>query len=193
MSYQEQFIEIFEREVKRTGADKMLDYLKTTDFFTAPASTKFHLACPTGLVQHSLNVYYRLKELVENEKSEWAKNISQESIAVCGLLHDICKADFYTVDYKNVKQPDGSWEKVPYYTVSDTLPYGHGEKSVYIINGFMRLTREEAMAINWHMGGYDERAQGGSHTIAAAQEKFPLVVMMQVADLMASYLDEKRN
>ena len=192
MSYKDQFIEIFEREVKREGASKMLDYLKNTDFFKAPASTRFHLAREQGLCEHSLNVYFRLKELVANEKTEWAKNVSDETIAIIALLHDVCKIDMYVIDYRNVKQPDGSWEKVPYYTIDEKMPYGHGEKSVYIVNGFMRLTREEAMCINWHMGGFDDRVKGGSMTIARAYAQYPLAVLLHIADVMASYLDEER-
>ncbi|MBO5776584.1 MAG: hydrolase [Clostridia bacterium] len=192
MSFKDQFIEIFEREVKREGANKMLDYLKNTDFFKAPASTRFHLAREQGLCEHSLNVYFRLKELVANEKTEWAKSVSDETIAIVALLHDVCKIDMYAVDYRNVKQPDGSWEKVPYYTIDEKMPYGHGEKSVYIVNGFMRLTREEAMCINWHMGGFDDRVKGGSMVIARAYSQYPLAVLLHIADVMASYLDEER-
>lgn len=193
MSFKEQFIEIYNREIKREGAQKMLEYLEGSDFFTAPASTKFHLARSGGLCEHSLNVYYRLKELVENEKSDWAKRVSSESIAIIALLHDVCKIGMYVVEYRNQKQPDGSWVKVPYYGIDELLPYGHGEKSVYIINGFIRLTREEAIAINWHMGGYDERVKGGSYSIAKAYEQYPLAVLTHVADVLASYLDEERN
>ena len=192
MSFKDQFIEIFEREVKREGSNKMLDYLKNTDFFKAPASTRFHLAREQGLCEHSLNVYFRLKELVANEKTEWAKSVSDETIAIVALLHDVCKIDMYAVDYRNVKQPDGSWEKVPYYTIDEKMPYGHGEKSVYIVNGFMRLTREEAMCINWHMGGFDDRVKGGSMVIARAYSQYPLAVLLHIADVMASYLDEER-
>lgn len=193
MSYKDQFIEIFKKEVKRDGAEQLLDYLlNKTDFFSAPASTRFHLNCEQGLVQHSVNVYFRLKELVENEKTDWAKNVTPESIAVIALLHDVCKANMYTVDYRNVKQPDGSWERVPYYTINEQLPYGHGEKSVYIVNGFMRLTREEAMCINWHMGGFDDRVKGGSMSIAGAFRQFPLAVLTHVADMTATYLDENK-
>jgi len=193
MGLKEQFIEIYQREIKREGAQKMLEYLENSDFFTAPASTKFHLSREGGLCEHSINVYYRLKELVENEKSDWAKNVSGESIAIIALLHDVCKTGMYVVDYRNQKQPDGSWIKVPYYTIDELLPYGHGEKSVYIINGYMRLTREEAICINWHMGGYDERVKGGSYANAKAYEKFPLAVLTHVADVLASYLDEERQ
>ncbi|MBO5773706.1 MAG: hydrolase [Clostridia bacterium] len=193
MGLKEQFIEIYQREIKRDGAQKMLEYLENSDFFTAPASTKFHLSREGGLCEHSINVYYRLKQLVENEQSDWAKNVSGESIAIIALLHDVCKIGMYAVDYRNQKQPDGSWQKVPYYVIDELLPYGHGEKSVYIINGYMRLTREEAICINWHMGGYDERVRGGSYSIAKAYEKFPLAVLTHVADALASYLDEERQ
>ena len=97
------------------------------------------------------------------------------------------------MDYRNVKNKDtGAWEKVPYYKVEDKLPYGHGEKSVYIIGGFMRLTREEAMAINWHMGGFDDRARGGSFAVSAAFRDYPLAVLTHTADFLATYLDEKK-
>ena len=192
MSYKEDFIAIYKEEIRREGGDALLEYLKKSDFFTAPASTRFHLAEEGGLCAHSLNVYYRLKELVANEAKPWAENVSDETVAICGLLHDVCKTGTYKVDYKNQKQPDGSWAQVPYYTIEEVLPYGHGEKSVYIINGFMRLTREEAMAINWHMGGFDERNSKGGKVMAAAYEKFPLCVLVHAADLMASYLDELR-
>ena len=192
MSYMEDFIAIYKQEIRREGGDALLEYLKKSDFFTAPASTRFHLAEEGGLCAHSLNVYYRLKELVANEAKPWAENVSDETVAICGLLHDVCKTGTYKVDYKNQKQPDGSWAQVPYYTREEVLPYGHGEKSVYIINGFMRLTREEAMAINWHMGGFDERNSKGGKVMAAAYEKFPLCVLVHAADLMASYLDELR-
>ncbi len=193
MSYKDQFIDIYNQYVKREGASKLLAYLESTDFFTAPASTKFHLAHEMGLCEHSLNVYYRLKDLVKNEKSDWANKISDETIAIVALLHDVCKADMYVVDYRNQKQPDGSWVKVPYYTIDEKLPYGHGEKSVYIINGFMRLTREEAICINWHMGGFDERVKGGSFSISRAFQQYPLAVLLHIADVMASYIDEDRN
>ncbi|MBQ8178364.1 MAG: hydrolase [Clostridia bacterium] len=193
MSYKDQFIEIYKENVKREGASKLLSYLESTDFFTAPASTRFHLAHEMGLCEHSLNVYFRLKDLIKNEKSDWAKNVSEETIAIVALLHDVCKADMYVVDYRNQKQPDGSWAKIPYYTIDEKLPYGHGEKSVYIINGFLRLTREEAICINWHMGGFDERVKGGSYSIAKAYQQYPLAVLLHIADVMASYLDEDRN
>ena len=185
MNAKEEFIEIYRQNVKREGADKFLAWLETTDFFTCPASTKFHSNFEGGLVEHSVKVYHRLKKLVAAEQLP----ISEESMAVTALLHDVCKANTYKVDYRNVKR-DGEWVKEPFYLVDDQLPYGHGEKSVYIISGFMKLSREEAMAINWHMGPYDTRVMGGSFALSDAFKKFPFSLLMFIADISSSYLDE---
>ncbi|MBP5405086.1 MAG: hydrolase [Clostridia bacterium] len=189
-----EFITTYRAAIKREGADKLLDYLiSKSDFFTAPASSKFHSDYEGGLLDHSLNVYHRLLRLVESEYGEgWKDVISPESVAIVGLLHDVCKINYYKVSYRNVKK-DGVWEQQPYYTIEDELPYGHGEKSVYIISGFMRLTREEAMAINWHMGGFDDRVKGGSYTVGHAFEKYPLAVLAHSADFLATYFDEKKD
>ena len=114
-------------------------------------------------------------------------------MAGCGLLHDICKADFYAVEMRNRKNGQGQWEKYPFYVVNDQLPYGHGEKSVYIISGFMRLSREEAMAIRWHMGGFDEAVKGGSYALTGAYGEYPLALLTHLADMQATYLDETKE
>jgi len=181
------FVNILKSNVKREGIDKLLEWLETTDFYTCPASTKYHLSEEGGLCQHSLNVYERLEKLMITEYGEDGYN--KESVALCGLLHDICKTNYYKVEMRNVKE-DGVWVQKPYYTVDDQLPYGHGEKSVYIINGFLRLTRDEAVAINWHMGGFDVRVQGGSLDYSRAYNKYPLAVLLHIADLQATFLDE---
>ena len=184
-AYQEEFSQIYREHVSREGGDRLLAWLGTTDFFTAPASTKFHCACASGLVQHSLNVYRVLRERYFQDGD------SEESFALCGLLHDICKAQFYKVATRNVKNDEtGQWEKKPYYTVEDAFPYGHGEKSVYLIERFVRLKPAEAMAIRWHMGGFDEAARGGSFAISSAYDKYPLAVKLHLADLEATYLRE---
>lgn len=183
----EYFLNILTTHVKRDGIEKFIDWLCSTDFFTAPASTRYHLCEPGGLCQHSLNVYERLEKLMITEYGEGGYN--PESVAICGLLHDICKVNYYKTEMRNVKE-DGVWVQKPYYTVDDNLPYGHGEKSVYIINGYMRLTREEAMAINWHMGGLDARVQGGSTDFNKAYQKYPLALMTNLADMQATFLDE---
>ena len=127
-----------------------------------------------------------LNEFGEN----YTEKISDESIAIIALLHDICKVNTYKEEMRNTKV-DGAWVQVPYYTVEDNLPYGHGEKSVYMISGFMKLTREESMAINWHMGGFDARVMGGSFSLSGAFYKYPLALLFHIADVKATYLDEQ--
>jgi len=188
----EEFVSIYEENIKREGAKELLDWLKKSDFFTAPASTKFHSAIEGGLCLHSVNVYHRFKRLLELEYGNKREEvITNESIAIMALLHDICKVNCYKVDYKNVKV-DGEWTKQPFYIYDDALPYGHGEKSVYMISGFMKLTREEALAINWHMGGYDKRVVGGDYSIANAYYAYPTAVILHLADISATYLDETK-
>ena len=193
MTIREEFIKIYTENIKRDGSEKLLNYLQNSDFFTAPASSRFHCAYEGGLLEHSVNVYKRLLRIVQNEfGKDYEKFISNESIAICALLHDLCKISFYKVDYRNVKE-NGEWVKKPYYAKEELLPYGHGEKSVYIINGFIRLTRDEAIAINWHMGGFDSRAKGGDNSVSEAYSICPLAVLLHTADIQATYLDEKRG
>ena len=191
MTEKEEFISIFNENIKREGADKLLDFLENkSDFFTAPASTRYHNAFEGGLLRHSLNVYKCLVAYLERGRAKdmYKLEASAETAAIVALLHDLCKVNIYRVSYRNSKNDKtGQWEKVPYYEIHDTLPYGHGEKSVYMISGFMRLTREEAMAIRWHMGfsGTEDK-----NTIGRALEKYPLAFALSVADMEASYFLE---
>ena len=186
----EEFVNIFTANIKRDGAKELLDFILLTDFFTAPASTRYHSAYEGGLAEHSIKVYKRLLSLVKNEYGEdWEKTFSAESVAICGLLHDVCKINTYKVEMRNTKE-NGVWVQKPFYTTDDPMPYGHGEKSVYMINGFLRLTREEAMAINWHMGPYDMRVKGGSFALSDVFYLYPTAMLMYMADLQAAYLDE---
>lgn len=188
MSDKEKFIKIYEENIKRPGSDKLLAWLcsDSSDFFTAPSSTRYHGSYEGGLVEHSLNVYECLKDYLSRPRTKelYGMDYSEETIAVAALLHDLCKVNFYAVDYRNAKNAQGVWEKVPYYTVRDQLPYGHGEKSVYIISGFMRLTREEAFAIRFHMGFSGNEDKG---LVGQALEKFPLALALNVADMEAAY------
>ena len=155
MSAKEEFIEIFREHVHRDGAEALLDYLTNkSDFFTSPASARYHGAYAGGLCEHSLNVYHCLTDYLARERVTdlYGLEYSPESIALVALLHDVCKIGCYKPSTRNVKGEDGKWTQVPTFTYEDPLPYGHGEKSVYVVNGFVRLTREEAMAIRWHMG-----------------------------------------
>ena len=191
--YKQEFIRIFEENITREGASKLLDYLKKSDFFYAPASTKFHSAHLGGLCEHSVKVYYRFLQNLEMEYAEeMEEKISAESIAIIALLHDLCKVNTYKTEYRNVKV-DGNWEQKPYYTTEDPLPYGHGEKSVYIISGFMKLSREEAMAINWHMGAFDSRVLGGSYALSSVFKNYPVALLFHVSDVQATYLDETQG
>ena len=185
----DQFLQIFRQHVTRPGSEKLLDWLDhNTDFFSAPASTRFHGACTGGLCMHSLNVYHALHDTFFTEGE------SEESFAICALLHDLCKANYYKAGTRNVKnETTGQWEKVPSYSVEDLFPYGHGEKSVFLIERFMKLKVEEAVAIRWHMGGFDDAARGGCFAISEAYDKYPLAVKLHIADLEATYLMEHRT
>lgn len=193
IDYKEEFLNIYKENIKREGSDKLLEWLQGSDFFTAPASTKFHSAFAGGLVEHTVKAYNRFLNNVKQEYGEnYQDEISNESIAIIALLHDICKTYLYKPDIRNVKE-NGVWIQKPCFTYDDKLPYGHGEKSVYIISGFMKLTREEAMAINWHMGGLDPRLQGNSNMMANAYYQYPAAFMFHIADMESTYLDEKQG
>lgn len=191
MSAKEEFIEIYRENIRREGADKLLEYLMSpsSDFFTAPASTRYHGAYEGGLVEHSLNVYECLCDYLARERVQELYGIeaSEETVAIVSLLHDICKMNFYKKSFRNVKDENGVWNKVPTYEIDDRLPYGHGEKSVYIVSGFMRLTREEAFAIRYHMGfsGNEE-----ARDVGKVFEMFPLAFALSTADMEASYFLE---
>jgi hypothetical protein len=192
MTLQEQFTKIYKENIKREGADKLLAYLTDqSDFFTAPASTRYHGSYEGGLCEHSLNVYSCLKDFMARPrmKEMYGISYSAESIAIAALLHDLCKINFYVPGTRNVKE-NGVWKTVPSYTINDTLPYGHGEKSVYIISGFMRLTRDEAFAIRYHMGFSTNDDPG---TVGKALEMFPLAFALTVADMEAAYFIEGKQ
>ncbi len=192
MTNKERFIEIYKEKIKRDGADKLLDFLlsSSSDFFTAPASTRFHGNYEGGLVEHSLNVYDCLCDIMKRPRINEVYGIeySEESIAIAALLHDLCKINFYNVSFRNVKNDMGKWESVPFYTIDDSLPYGHGEKSVYIISGYMRLTRDEAFAIRYHMGFSADKENHGN--VGKAMEMFPLAFFLNCADSEAAYYVE---
>lgn len=196
-------------KVKREGVEELMSYIKNkTDFYTAPASTKFHLSCEGGLLQHSLNVYDCL--MAKKSSPIWGKYINEipdESLIIMSLLHDLCKVNFYKQGSKNQKTYDPIkvaaaedwqkkkdsegmfiWETVKTYTVDDTMPLGHGEKSVMLINCFMKLKVFEIFAIRWHMGFSEEKSQYGA--LGKAMEDYPIVLALHEADLEASKLME---
>lgn len=188
----QRFLDIYKENIKREGSDRLLNYLENgSDFFSAPASTRFHGNYRGGLLEHSLNVYDCLCDLCARPryKEVYGIEVSGESAAICSLLHDLCKTNYYVEGTRNVKE-NGVWHEVPFYTVDDRLPYGHGEKSVYIISGFMRLTREEAFAIRYHMGFSENE---NSINVGRAYEMFPLALALSTADSEATFFMEKGN
>jgi hypothetical protein len=191
VSNREEFLTIFKDNISRSGSEQMLEYLTSEqcDFFSAPASTRYHGAYEGGLCRHSLNVYHCLKDYLSRERTKkvYGMDYSEESIAITALLHDICKINFYKKERRNRKNEYGQWEEYDYFAIEDQLPYGHGEKSVYIVSGFMRLSRMEAFAIRYHMGfsGIEDK-----NSIGAALEQYPLALALSVADMEASYFLE---
>ncbi len=194
MTGKERFIEIYTKFIKREGADKLLDYLvNSSDFFTAPASARFHSSYEGGLVDHSLNVYECLTSYLHAPRTSelMGTSYNEESIAIVSLLHDLCKIGVYKKGFRNVKDEKGTWQRVDTFEYDDQLPYGHGEKSVYIISGYMRLTREEAFAIRYHMG-YSSTED--PRNVSAAFEMFPLAFALSTADSEATYfLESEKN
>ncbi len=192
MTNKERFLQIYNENIHRDGADKLLDFLTDhSDFFTAPASTRYHNSFEGGLLAHSLNVYDCLKAYLDRDRvrDTYKLTPSEETVAVVSLLHDICKVNLYRISYRNSKnEQTGQWEKVPFYSTDDTLPYGHGEKSVYMISGFMRLSREEAMAIRWHMGFSDTDQK---NLVSNAFQRFPLALALSTADMESTYFLEE--
>lgn len=191
MNARDRFIKIFKEKIKREGADKLLDFIcsASSDFFTAPASARYHSAYEGGLCEHSLNVYDCLCEYLNRPvaKEKYGLNYSDESIAIVSLLHDLCKMNVYKTSYRNAKNEQGQWEKVPYFEFDDSLPYGHGEKSVYMITPFMKLTREEAFAIRYHMGYSNVESAMATNSVSKAFEMFPLAFALSTADMEATY------
>ena len=192
MTSKERFIEIYNKHIKREGAAQLLEYLLSSDFFVAPASSRFHLCCEGGLCEHSLNVYDCLVSYLDTKRARetFGFSYSDESIAIVSLLHDLCKIGVYKKGFRNVKDEKGAWQRVDTFEYDDKLPYGHGEKSVYIISGFMRLTREEAFAIRYHMG-YSSTED--ARNVAAAFEMFPLAFALSTADSEATYFIESEK
>ena len=193
MNNKERFIEVYKKYIHREGSDKLLEYLMShsSDFFDAPASARYHGNYDGGLVEHSLNVYDCLKDYLERTrvKTTYGLNYNDESIAIVALLHDLCKINCYKKGTRNVKE-NGQWKLVPTFEYNDNITYGHGEKSVYMISVYMRLTREEAFAIRYHMGfsGSED-----ARNVGAAFEMFPLAFALSTADMEATYFIEGKN
>lgn len=173
------FKELYSYYIKRPGASELLDWIEKSDFFTAPASTKFHEAYEGGLCEHSVRV---LEELSRLFKAYPEVNVSGETAAIVSLLHDICKIGCYKTELRNKKNEFGQWVQVPFYTFQEDTCYGsHGAKSVFIIQRFMKLTDEEIAAINCHMG-----VENGNYAVNDAFRQFPLAFLLHTADMAST-------
>lgn len=187
-----EFVDIYKKYIKREGSEQLLQWIEGTDFFTAPASSTYHLAEDGGLCQHSLNVFKRLNEILKNEYGDNYAELfnGMETIAIVSLLHDLCKADYYVKEMRNTKDDKGNWIQIPYYKVQERFHFGHGAKSVYIIQNFMQLDLDEASAIRYHMGGM-EIPNTVEPNVTAVYNDYPLALYTHLADMYASYVDER--
>lgn len=198
--YESRFIELT-KSIDRDGIDRLLKFLEKSDFFTAPASTRFHCSIPSGLLIHSLNVYDMFEQKCKTAPfKDVLSDVSEDSRKIITLFHDLCKAYMYEIDYRNKKiySDTGSkkdekgrfdWAAVEFYTVNDRIPYGHGEKSVMMLEEFIKLQPIERYAIRWHMGFTEPKENW--NTLGAAIEKYPIILALHESDLEATYLLEK--
>ena len=185
-----QFLAIYSENIQRDGADDLLKWLSGSDFFEAPASTRFHGSHEGGLLEHSLNVYHCLKEIVQ--QADLQDTYSPETIAISALLHDVCKVNFYKKGFRNVKDEEtGRWYKKEVYEIDEKFPCGeHADKSIIIIQNFIHLEPEEILAIRAHMGGWDTAVKGGNGFVGKIFERSKLAVFLHFADMAATYLME---
>lgn len=185
MTNKERFILLFDK-VERPGKASLFDWLEQSDFFVAPASAKYHGSYEGGLLEHSLNVYDALVKLMTIYPDI---QVSEESLVIAALFHDLCKVNMYKKEKRYRKTEDGQWEAYDAYTHDEMLHYGgHGSKSVFILQNFIRLTPEEAIAINCHMGSWEDNSNVG-----AAFEHCPLAWLLHVADESATFITEVKR
>lgn len=188
--------------IHREGLIELLEHLATkTDFYTAPSSANFHLNETGGLCKHSLNVFLTAMKItghivgpyIQEGISPFATPISEESVAIVSLFHDICKTNIYHATERYRKDDTGRWVAYQGYRIEDDFPLGHGEKSCYLLHSFMKLTKGEALAIRWHMGMFDMAEAGSAQrkSYYAAMEQSPLVAILQAADLLSANCLEK--
>jgi len=182
MSCKERFVSLC-KTVSRQGMDDLLKWLEESDFYSAPASSRFHGSHAGGLLEHSLNVYDELKRLLSVYPEI---EVSEESVVIVALFHDLCKVNMYVSEKRNRKNDFGQWESYDAYAVNEKFAFGgHGSKSVYLVQHFVKLTPDEAVAINCHMSCWD-----GDKTVGNAFEQFPFAWLVHVADEAATYIKE---
>lgn len=185
MENKERFLSLC-RQIQRDGIEELIEWLQSTDFFICPASTRFHGAYPGGLLEHSLNVYDECKRLLMVYPEI---HIADDSVIITALFHDLCKANYYATEKRNRKGENGLWESYDSYTVKEKFCYGgHGSKSVFLVQHFMKLTPEEAVAIHCHMSCWD-----GNKDVGNAFESFPYAWLLHTADESATFIKEAKD
>lgn len=170
------FWEIYDEYIERDGADKLKEWLLSTDIATAPSSTRYHESYPGGWLDHSVNVWDQFIRLL---KAYPEVKVTAETAAICALLHDICKLGCYKTELRNKKDESGRWIQVPFYTFNEDFKFGgHGSKSVYLIQKFMPLTDAEAVAINCHMADTNDCYD--------AFRAYPMAFLLHTADMAST-------
>lgn len=186
MDNKERFLSIC-NSINRDGILDLLEWLESSDFYTCPASSKYHGSYQGGLLEHSLNVYYELKRVLSIYPEIKA---TEENIAISALFHDLCKVNFYVTEKRNRKNELGQWEAYDCYTIKEKFCYGgHGSKSVFLIQNYIKLEPLEAVAINCHMGAFSEDPQA----VSKAYEQWPFAWALHVADEAATYIKETKG
>ena len=166
-------------------ADRFIQWVEKTDFFTAPASTKYHDAHRCGLVKHTLLV---AKVMLDLAKLPQFSGINISDAILTALVHDLCKINFYEEYIRNVKDNNtGNWyEQKAYRCKGSQIPLGHGVTSLYMAMRFFCINMDQALAIRWHMSDYTASEHEKYDLMEA--NKCPMVQMLQIADRMASTL-----
>ncbi len=188
MDLKEKFISYCKQDIHRDGIDDLLAWLEKSDFYIAPASTRFHGNYAGGLCEHSINVYEQLLRLHDLYGGNIA---SRETLAIVSLFHDVCKINYYKQGSRNVKDENGNWITKAIWEVDEKVPLGHGEKSCIILQQYFKLTIDELLAIRWHMSGFDAAVKGGDYSLSKAQDASKLVSLLSVADILSSNLLEE--
>lgn len=185
----ELFYDLVHANIHRRGITTLMEWLEATDFFTAPASTKYHGSFEGGLLAHSLEVYYHFLKLAPVYNYPQENKISIESATICSLFHDICKVNTYEISTRNIKDESGKWVQVPYYSfVNNPASFGsHGFRSVMLIREHMYLTVEEAYAIYYHMGKFDASPNDNP---ADFYSKSKLGWILHIADEAATHISK---
>jgi len=193
------FFESRLRDVNREGIEKVIEFLRTTDFYVAPSSASYHSNYQGGLLDHSLLVYslaFKYREGLIAMMPELEEKIPEDSLIISTLLHDICKNCFYKQDMKYLKDYNNQWQSYLGYEIDDSFPIGHGEKSVIMLQDLgLQMTPEEMLTIRYHMGAWDGAmlTNDVKFSYSAAMNKYPMMVLVQSADNTSSLVFEKKS